>query len=66
MIDAELDEEEIEIAKTGELSKEQLLSAHYLGVLLISLIHIFYFENLCANNPEGDFEQETKYFERSL
>eukprot|EP00794_Sanderia_malayensis_P014906 gene14907-16450_t len=33
VVDAELDEDEIDIAKPGELSGEQLLSAHYLGVL---------------------------------
>ncbi|XP_065060673.1 lisH domain-containing protein ARMC9-like isoform X2 [Rhopilema esculentum] len=33
VLDAELDEEEVQIAKLGELFGEQLLSAQYLGVL---------------------------------
>jgi len=33
VLDVELDEEETQIAKTGELSGEQLLSAKYLGIL---------------------------------
>ena len=32
VLDAELEEDEVQIAKSGELSGEQLLSAHYLGV----------------------------------
>ena len=32
VLDAELDEEETEIARSGELFGEQLLSAKYLGV----------------------------------
>ena len=36
VLDAELEEDEVEIAKSGELSGEQLLSAHYLGVCFLN------------------------------